>query len=510
MSLFLAIDVGTESARAAVFTDDGHTVGEGQRGYATRFPQPGWAEQDPLEWWNSAAQACRQALTAAGTTTVDAVSVATTASSVVFLDVHGSPVHPAILWMDSRSVLESQKTAKTEHPALAFSGGSDSSEWLVPKAMWFAKNRPELYRDSRYIGESVDYLTYRLTGEWVGSRLNATCKWNYDHRIGELPVDLYEALGVPDLHTKLPSRIQEVGAPVAPLSDAAAQDLGLTNRPIVGTGGIDAHLSLLPLRGISANPVSIVAGTSNAFVAEADEPSFSPTIWGPYPGALTEGRWLIEGGQVSAGSSLTWLAEKIVGQKRENIAQFVAEASRIAPASHGLLMIDNLMGNRTPYRDPELRGAFLGLTLGTTAAALYRAAVEGVAFGTRQVLESFATVGVDTTDVFMTGGIRHNPLWLHTTADALGRPITLVTNSNMTLSACAAIGAVAAGVEKDLAAAAKLFPVGTRVIEPSPESTTALSDSYALYVEATAVTAGIHHRLSQLATAAARRNGAES
>ena len=163
---------------------------------------------------------------------------ATTASSVVFLGADGKPLRPAILWMDARATEQSRRTASTEHPALAFSGGSDSSEWLVPKAMWVAEHEPETYRDAVFIGESVDYLTWRLTGEWVGSRLNATCKWNYDHREPSVPHDLYALLGVPDLGAKLPQRIEAVGDVAGTLSDEAAAKLGLRNRPVVGVGGV--------------------------------------------------------------------------------------------------------------------------------------------------------------------------------------------------------------------------------------------------------------------------------
>jgi ribulose kinase len=497
---YLAIDIGTESARAAVFRGDGLKVGDGSCGYPTTFPAPGWAEQDPVQWWESAAMAGRQALEEAGTKKVDAVSIATTASSVVFLDRHQKPLRPALLWMDSRSDEQSEMTARVDHEAFRYSGGSASSEWLVPKAMWVAQNEPDIYAASAYIGEAVDYLNLRLTGEWSGSRLNATCKWNYDHRQGDVPHDLYALLGVSDLGSKLPQRILELGAPVGPMSAEAAEKLGLINRPVVATGGIDAHLTLVPLRGLSRNPVSIVAGTSNAFIAELDEPVFSPTLWGPYPGAMTHGRWLVEGGQVSAGSSLTWLAERVLGFGRDRIQALISEALVLPPVTHGLMVLDNFMGNRTPLRDPKLRGAILGLTIGTTPAELYRANVESVAFGTRQVLDSFTSSGVDSSDIFITGGIQHNSLWLQTTADVLRQPISLVENENMTLRACAALCAFASGHHASLDAAAAMFSPSVRVVDPNDAVAPQFEDAYNIYLEATAATTDIHHRLHDIGT----------
>src|SRR5690606_11035939 len=114
-------------------------------------------------------------------------------------------------------------------------------------------------------GEAVDFLTLRLTGEWIGSRLNATCKWNYDSRTGSLPDDLYAQLGVPTLGEKLRRDIRPIGSVAGTVTAAAAEALGLQNRPVVATGGIDAHLSLVALAGVSDRPVSVISGTSSAF-----------------------------------------------------------------------------------------------------------------------------------------------------------------------------------------------------------------------------------------------------
>ena len=497
MSQYLSIDIGTEGARAAVFDGDGSRLGQGQGSYLTHYPRPGWAEQDPEAWWLAAVDACRQALAEAGLDRVDGVSVATTASSVVVVDERGRSLRPALLWMDSRSSREAEFTGTVAHPAMAFSGGSDSSEWLIPKAMWVARNEPEIYARAAHIAESVDYMTYRLTGEWVGSRLTATCKWNYDSRIGALPSDLYAEFGVPDLATKLPSDIRPVGAAAGVVSDGAARQLGLVNRPVVGVGGIDAHLSLVALGAEGRHPVSVVAGTSNAFTAEIADPVFSPTIWGPYPNALTEDLWLVEGGQVSAGSSLTWLAERMLGYGRDRLPALVAEADAIAPLGHGLMVLDNFMGNRTPLRDPLLRGAVLGLQLGTTPAQLYRAAVESVAYGTRQVLDSFAAVGVDTSSVVVSGGIRHNPLWTQLTADVLGRSIAIVEGENLTLLACAAIAAAAVSGTTP-AAEAHAFAATTRTVEPR-EGSAVYDEAYSIYRDAVSATSSLGYRLDTLA-----------
>lgn len=479
---FLAIDLGTESARAAIYSAAGVCLSSCSASYPTQFSHPGWAEQDPLLWRAAMVDACRQAIETAGLRDVAGISLATTASSVVFLDGSNQPTRPALLWMDTRSHQEAAETAASSHPNLAFSGGADSPEWLVPKAMWVKKHQREIFAASIRVGEAVDYLTLQLTGEWVGSQLNATCKWNYDPRVGELPRDLYQELGVPELADKLPAEVRPVGTPVGALTPQMAKEFGLDNLPIVSVGGIDAHVALIGLRALSDSAVSIAAGTSNAFITETSSRFESKEIWGPYPHALTEGRWLAEGGQLAAGSSIAWVAEKMLGYNREQQVGLIERAQLGAAASHGLIVLDDFMGNRTPYRDAAMRGGILGLSLSTSAEDIYSAAVEGVAFGTKHVLNSFTEAGIDTSDLYFSGGIKHNPLWVQTTANAIGYPINVVVADNLTLLSMAAAAAVGCGAVAGWSEAEGIFTPKTLVVEPEPRVVDILTERFEMFV----------------------------
>ena len=498
---FLAIDLGTESARAGIYSAAGICVATSSAPYPTQFSHRGWAEQDPLLWRAAMVDACRQAVALAGLRDIAGISLATTASSVVFLDGSNQPTRPALLWMDTRSHQEAAETSASSHPNLAFSGGADSPEWLVPKAMWVKKNQREIFAASVRIGEAVDYLTLQLTGEWVGSQLNATCKWNYDPRVGELPRDLYEELGVPELADKLPSDVRPVGTPVGTLTPQMAAEFGVDNLPVVSVGGIDAHVALLGLRALSESAVSIAAGTSNAFITETSTRFDSKEIWGPYPNALTEGRWLAEGGQLSAGSSIAWVAEKMLGHSREEQAGLIERAQLRGSASHGLVVLDDFMGNRTPYRDASMRGGILGLSLSSTAEDIYSAAVEGVAFGTKHVLNSFSEAGIDTGDLYFSGGIKHNPLWLQTTANAIGYPINVVVADNLTLLSMAAAAAVGCGAVAGWGAAEKLFKPETMSVEPEREAVEVLMERFELFVKFKDVNRPIFRSITEYGTA---------
>lgn len=504
MATLLAIDLGTEGARVGAFSPDGARLATAHVPYPTTYPRHGWAEQDPEAWWSATIEATRKVLADAGPETaasVTGIGVATTASTVVVVDEAGRSLRPALLWMDSRAHEEARETARhaDEHPVLAYSGGADAVEWLVPKAMWLARNEPDNYRDAHRIAEAVDYLTWRLTGEWVGSRMNATCKWNYDTPEGRLSARLYDALGVPDLADKLPPEIRPVGEPAGKLHHRAAEELGIGGSPVVAVGGIDAHVSLLACGDPTPGLVSAVAGTSTAIITEVADPVYSPAVWGPYPSALRTGQWLIEGGQVSSGSALTWVAQTALGVDRAGLSELIREAQAVPPVRHGLLALDHFMGNRTPHRDPRLRGAILGLTLGATPAEIYRAVVEAVSYGTRSVLDSWRDAGIPVDRLVLSGGVRHNPLWLQATADVLGRPLDVADSDNMTLRAGAAMAAYAAGEVDTLADGSRVMGAQAHTIEPDPTAVDLYREGYERYQRVTELLRPELHKLADTA-----------
>ncbi len=195
----------------------------------------------------------------------------------------GTPLSPALLWMDCRANDEALRTASLNHPVMRFCGGSDAVEWLVPKSMWLKQHQPELWAKAEVICEALDYVNFDLTGEWVGSRMNAACKWNYDSETHRFVPEIYEALGIPDLLEKLPQRIVPVGGQIGRMRAQMAAELGLENRPLVAQGGIDAHIGILGADTVEPGGMLFIGGTSIVqlvqLAAEADVSGF----WGPTP-----------------------------------------------------------------------------------------------------------------------------------------------------------------------------------------------------------------------------------
>ena len=164
----IGVDGGTESLRAAVFDLKGHPLAFASTAYETRFPHPGWAEQDPRDWWRALGESVRRAVDQAGVSPgqIAAMAVDTTCCSVVALDGNGEPLRPCLIWMDLRSAPQTEKVVATSDIALRVNSdgrGPVSAEWMVPKALWIKENEPEIFKRAAVVCEFQDYMNYHLT-----------------------------------------------------------------------------------------------------------------------------------------------------------------------------------------------------------------------------------------------------------------------------------------------------------------------------------------------------------
>ncbi len=505
MTVFLGIDLGTTCVRVGVVSAAGRMLAVEGTSLETRHDGPGRAEQDARSWWPAVCAAARRAVARSGVAPeeIGGIGLSATSSTIVLLDVTGQPLAPAVLWMDVRAAEEAAATA-VDHPVLRYSGGSDAAEWLVPKAMWFSRHEPATWGRTARVAEGLDYITFLLTGEWVGSVLTATCKWNYDPLGGGLPLDLYATLGIPDLVDKLPGRIEPMGSVAAGLCRAAADDLGLLPGIPVAVGGIDAHMAVPGTGAFGDGSLCMIGGTSVVLLLVAERASYGPGIWGPYPEVYGPGTWLLEGGQVSAGSILSWYRDSLGETSHDSL---VAAATATAPGRTGLLALDYFQGNRTPYRDARLRGCILGLDLHHGPGHIYRALAESVAYGTRNAADAIERLGGGIREVVACGGIRRNAVWLQATADVLQRPIVLPGEAEASVFGAAVSAAAASGTYRDLREAVSVMVRRERVVEPDPALRDVYEEGFARYAAATDALTGTLHQLASEAEPVAATTG---
>ncbi|KAI3438241.1 hypothetical protein D9Q98_000678 [Chlorella vulgaris] len=467
----IGVDGGTESIRAGVFDLSGTPLSFSSAAYPTAYPAPGWAEQNPGDWWAGLGTAVRQALESAGVqpSEVAAISIDTTCCTVVALDEAGAALRPALLWMDMRSAAQAAKVAACGDEALAVNSGGKgpvSAEWMVPKALWLKEEEPAVFEAAHRICEYQDYINFHLTGRWAASVNNASVRWHYNtRRQGGWPAGMLQKLGLEALLHKWPADVLPLGAVVGGLTTAAAAHLGLPEGLPVAQGGADADVGMLGLGVIRPGQLALLTGSSHLHLGVTDELFHGSGMWGVYPDAILPGVHMVEGGQTSTGSVINWY-RCLVGEP--DYDTLAAEAAVVPPGAEGCMCLDHFQGNRTPHTDAHSRGAITGLTLRHGRGHVFRALLESICFGTEHIFETMRANGYSPTSVTVAGGATRSPLWMQIHADISNIPFILTKVSDAPALGAAILAAVAAGLYPDVPAACAHMVHQDRVVQPDP------------------------------------------
>lgn len=483
----IGVDGGTESLRAGVFNLQGEPLAFAATPYTTEFPKPGRAEQNPEDWWAAIGASVREAVREAGieASQVSALAIDTTSCSVVALDDDYAPLRPALIWMDVRAAAQAGAVAATGDKALCVNSdgaGPVSAEWMIPKALWLKQNEPENFAAAATICEYQDYLNYRLTGRMVASINNVSIRWHYRAGDGGFQPSLLEALDIGELAGKWPSDVLSLGETIGGLTPEAGEHLGLAPGLPVAQAGVDAFIAMIGLGVVRPGKLALITGSSHLQLGLADKPFHGPGIWGTYADALLPDTYLVEGGQTSTGSVVAWFKRLLGGEVSYDVLN--AEAAKLSPGCDGIIVQEHFQGNRTPYTDPHSRGGIAGLTLGASRGAIFRAIIEGVAFGTELILENMRDNGFAANDLVVAGGATRSELFLQIHADVSGQPLTLTKVADAPSLGCAVLAAVAAGHFASIDEAVGAMVARDRVVEPDMGAHEAYKPYYQAYKRA--------------------------
>lgn len=491
--LLLGLDFGTQSVRAAIVKTSGEIVAFGTKSLTTTYPRPGWAEQNPDQWWSSVAEAVKEALAKSGAKAdqIRGIGLDTTSCTVVACRTDGSVIRPALLWMDQRSAIEAEQISATNDPVLKYVSGKVSPEWMLPKALWIKKNEPDTYRSADRLVECTDWIMHKLTGEWTLALNHVAVKWNYAKPDGGWPADLIDSVELDDIFAKWPKHIVPLGRGEGVLCKKAASHLGLIAGTPVAQGGIDAYLGMLGMGATSSGDVAVIVGSSTCHLAQSKNGVFGSGAAGCYPEATVEGLYTLEAGQTATGSILDWFrrhlaqAQEVEAQKLGmSVYEWLDKQAEFVPAGcDGLIARDDWQGNRSPYKNPAARGAWTGLSLAHTPAHLYRSIYEATALGTRQILENASEFGLEVNRIFLGGGGAKSALWTQIHADAIGKPIHVPAESESCALGAAMAAGLASGIFRNFDDAAKTMVRIEKIVEPQPSMKAVYDEVYFRYCD---------------------------
>jgi xylulokinase len=453
MKLFLGLDVSTTGAKALLINEKGGVVSSATEPMTLSAPHPLWSEQNPHDWWIGISKSIRQALEQAGVSgsAVTAIGLTGQMHGLVLLDEHGEVLRPAILWNDQRTgaQCDEMRTRLGKQHLIQITGNDALSGFTAPKILWVQQNEPDIYARTRHILLPKDYIRYRLTGEYAMDKADGSGTILFNLKTRDWSAEVLAALDIPAKWLPLTF---EGPAVTGYVSSQAAAETGLVQGiPVVGGGG-DQAAQAVGVGAVQPGIIALTLGTSGVVFATTESPLIEPE------GRLhafchaVPGRWHFMGVMLSAAGSLQWYRDTLA--PGASFDTLVNEASDIKAGSDGLLFLPYLTGERTPYPDPFVRAAWVGLTVRHTRAHMTRAVLEGVAFGIKDSFRLILQAGLGSIDqVRISGGGAKSVLWRQIMADVLGVELVTVNTTEGAAFGAALLAEVGAGIYENVPSA---------------------------------------------------------
>ncbi len=474
MGIVIGLDVGTSGTKAIAMDEGGVLLASALVEYPLHSPRPNWAEQDPADWERAAYEALSQLAAKIDTASVKGIGLTGQMHGSVFLDAGNKVLRPALLWCDQRTaqqcgditekVGEKQLIEMVCNPAL--------TGFTAPKILWLRDNEPENYDKLRKVLLPKDFIRLKLTGEFATDVADASGTLLFDVKNRCWHTGLMSLLGIEAAFMPKSFEGPEV---TGTLSKEAAEKTGFPAGIPVVAGGGDQAANGVGCGIVKKGIVSASLGTSGVVFAHADQIAMDPdgrvhTFCHAVPG-----KWHIMGVMLSAGGALRWYRDALcmeeVARAKEcgrDAYEFITEAAASAPAgSEGLLFLPYLTGERTPHKDPDAKGALLGLSLRHTKAYIARAVLEGVAYGMRDSCEIIRAMDVAVTEVRCSGGGARSALWRQILADTCQAPMLTINVDEGPAYGAAILAGVGAGLFRSVEEACANLVRETARVEPN-------------------------------------------
>lgn len=475
MSCVLGLDIGTTSTIGILIRLPDQVIATASRPVTLSSPHPGWAEEDPRQWWSNVAAIARELMAQVEAAELKAIGVTGMLPAVVLLDEKGEVLRPSIQQSDGRCGAEVE-ALKREIEGAAFlkrTGNGINQQLVAPKLRWLATHEPETFARIATIFGSYDYVNWKLTGiraveqNWA---LEAGFTDLASHRIAD---DLVALAGIP--RPALPQRSvshQILGRVTA----EAARETGLpAGVPVVG-GAADLVASALGAGVVSRGDVLLKFGGSVDVLIATEKAAPDTRLYLDYH--LVPGLYMPNGCMATGGSGLNWLVGTFGGGRTHR--EFDALAADVHAGSDGVAILPYFLGEKTPLHDPEARGAFTGLTLSHGIGHLWRALLEAYAYAIRHHIEVLTEIGHATETYFASDGGSGSDIWMQIVADVIEAPVQRLSGHPGSCLGAAWTAAIGAGLAQDWMGVTRFVSKG-EVMRPDPKNADAYRTGYARF-----------------------------
>ncbi|MDD2426693.1 MAG: xylulokinase [Eubacteriales bacterium] len=473
---FVGIDIGTSSAKLLLMDENGAVLDTESRSYAISYPASGWSEQNPEDWFDAIIDGLHSLLSKHKKEDVRAISFAGQMHSLVTLDDNDGVIRPAILWNDLRTTEETnflnyeigEATLVQETGNIAFAG------FTAPKLLWMKKHEPDLFSKIDKIMLPKDYIAYRFTGEHSTDLSDASGTLLFDVEKQKWSNEMLRIVGISE--EKMP-RVHKGSDVIATLRSDLAEELGLSQDVLVTAGAGDNAAAAVGTGTILPGRATVSLGTSGTIFVSTGQylPLQNHAV---HQFCHTDGSYHLMGCMLSAAAANEWWLENILERDYG-----LDEYSRSDADKHDVYFLPYLSGERSPHNDEEIRGAFVGLSMETSAAEMSKAVLEGVSFGLRDSVEIIRDLGFSLQDFGATGGGAKSFSWLQLLSDVFSARVYTMEHEEGPGYGAAILAAVGAGVWDSVSDASTSLTRIKDVIEPDEKQSSYFNEKYKRFRE---------------------------
>ncbi len=475
--LYIGVDLGTSAVKLLLMDGEGNIQKIVSKEYPLYFPNPGWSEQKPEDWYTQTMAGMKELIAEADKSQIAGISFGGQMHGLVILDQDDHVIRPALLWNDGRTYEECDylnnvigKEKLSEYTAnISFTG------FTAPKILWVKNKEPENFAKIAKIMLPKDYIAYKLTGVHCTDVSDASGMLLLDVKNRTWSKEMCDICGISvDMLPKLFESYETVGC----VTKDIAEELGIPETVKVAAGAGDNAAAAVGTGTVGEGMCNISLGTSGTIFISSK--NFGVDKYNAlHAFAHADGNYHLMGCMLSAASCNKWWMEEIIGTSE--YAKEQADISKLG--ENHVYFLPYLMGERSPHNNPNARGTFIGMTMDTSRADMTQAVLEGVAFALRDSLEVAKSLGIQLERTKICGGGAKSPLWKKMIANILNLKVDVIESEEGPALGGAMLAAVACGEYESVeAAAAKIVKI-VDTVEPEAELVAKYEERYQQFKE---------------------------
>lgn len=464
--VYLGIDLGTSSVKVLAINHLNEIIGEASKEYPIYFPKEKWAQQNPRDWWIQTVKAIKELVENYNIPkdSVKSIGFSGQMHGLVTMDEQNNVLLPAILWCDNRTEEEcaqiteffGQERLREETANQCLTG------FTAPKMLWVKNNHPDLYKKIAHVLLPKDYVRLCLTDQYATDYSDASGMLLLDVKNKKWSKEMCDYL---EIDEKVLPELFESYAITGKVSETALQELGLTGEILVVGGAGDQAAGAIGTGTVSEGIVSVTLGTSGVVFAAHEEFRVDDDCR-LHSFCHANGKYHSMGVMLSAANCLKWWVEQVNGGM--DTGSLLEEAKLVDSSKSRVVFLPYLMGERTPYSDPNAKGTFVGMDMQTTRGHMTMAVLEGVAFGLKDSLEILKDLHIPIEEVRLIGGGARSELWRQIIADVFDAPIQEINTNQGGALGAAILAAVGAGAFESVEQGCQAMVKVVNTIKPNP------------------------------------------